>query len=288
MTKLERLQKVMAHRGVASRRRCEQIILAGKVTVNGQIVREMGTKVDPEKDDIRVNGQPLEAAKPYRYVFLHKPRGVLSSLSDPHHSKTVGQLVKDLGHLFPVGRLDLESEGLMLMTDDGDLTLRLTHPRYHIPKRYVVQVRGWPDERELRRLAHGMRLRDGTISPPAEVRFLGPRLPLQLQKARVEPIPVPPKSSVWISVTVFEGRKHLVRRMFDAIRHPVIQLVRLSIGPFHLGKLTAGKWRFATNEEEAKIQKILGRTPLPVTRHADKNDYLLRKQERPARRKGRK
>ncbi len=266
MTQLERLQKVMAHRGVASRRRCEQIIKDGKVSVNGEIVTQLGVKVNPEKDDIRVSGRPLEIAQPYRYLFLHKPKGVLSSLSDPHHSNTLRQLIDQPARLYPVGRLDLESEGLMLMTDDGDLALRLTHPRYHIAKRYVVQVAGWPDARDLRRLEHGMRLLDGNMSPAAEVRFLGPRPPRQLEKAGIEPNTVQAGSTVWVSVTVFEGRKRLVRRMFQAIHHPVLQLVRLSIGPFHLGNLRSGKWRYANTEELARIKHILQKSALPTNR----------------------
>jgi len=264
MAQLERLQKVMAHRGVASRRRCEQIIKAGKVSVNGEIVTQLGVKVDPEKDDIRVSGRPLEIARPYRYIFLHKPAGVLSSLSDPHHDNTLDRLIGQIGRLYPVGRLDLESEGLMLMTDDGDLALRLTHPRYHVAKRYVVQITGWPDARELRRLEHGMRLLDGNMSPPAEVRFLGPRPPRQLEKAGIQPISAKAGSTVWVSVTVFEGRKRLVRRMFQAIRHPVLQLVRLSIGPFHLGGLRPGEWRDANEEDLAKIRRILQKPAIPV------------------------
>jgi len=226
----ERLQKLIAAAGLASRRHAEELMAAGEVTVNGEVVREPGTKADPTRDHIKVRGKlinPLLEAREKVYVLLNKPRGYLSSLNDPEDRKLVGDLVpQSLGRLHPVGRLDYNSEGLIVLTNDGELTNQVTSARNHIAKVYEVKVKGAPPEPQVERLRRGVRLDDGVRTAPAEI-----------TKTRET------KTNTWFEVVLYEGRNQQIRRMFDSIGHSVIKLRRVSIGAVSDELLPVGAWR---------------------------------------------
>ncbi len=247
----ERLQKVLAAAGIASRRASEQLILAGRVAVDGVIVRELGTKVDPAKTAVTVDGQTLP--KPDRHVYfkLHKPRGILSDVGgDTHGRQTVMSLLpREHGRLYPVGRLDLNSEGLVLMTDDGDLAHKLTHPRFEHPKTYYVLVGDRPTEEQLIQLRGGVDLPTGR-SAPAQV-MASPRLPAELRLA-----PGPTKG-YWLQVVLREGKKRQIRHMTAAVGLSTLRLVRWSIGPLTLGDLAAGTAVLLTRGEVAALRDSL-------------------------------
>lgn len=231
MSTLQRLQKILASAGVASRRHSEELILAGRVSVNGQVVTELGAKADPASDEIRVDGKPLAREIDKTYFALYKPTGYITSKSDPRNRRTVMLLAPEVPGLHPVGRLDYDTSGLLLLTNDGEFTLALTHPRYGVPKTYEATVQGHPGERILQRLREGVRLEDGWTSP-AQVVSLGPSGP----EARVR-------------ITLHEGRNRQVRRMFEAVGYPVIRLKRLSVGPVTLEGLKPGAIRPLTSQE---------------------------------------
>jgi len=213
----ERLQKILSHAGVASRRAAERLILDGRVTVNGRTVIELGTKADAGADDVRVDGRRLPAPARPRYVLLYKPRGYVTTRSDPQGRRTVLDLLPgDREYLYPVGRLDYDSEGLLLLTNDGDLTAALTHPRHGVPRTYEAELRGVPDDRALARLRAGVVL-DGRRTRPAQVT----RLP--------SPRSHPDRGR--LRLTIREGRNRQVRRMCEAVGHPVRRLVRTSSAP---------------------------------------------------------
>lgn len=239
---LERLQKVLAAAGLGSRRKCEEWIAAGRVAVNGKTVTRLGVKVDPERDRIEVDGRPVRIPPKNKkvYLMLHKPKGYLSSVSDPFGRKTVIDLVRDVeARVYPVGRLDADTEGLLLLTDDGDFAHLLTHPRYGVPKTYLATVRGVPHGSLLERLRRGIRLEDG-VTAPAQVEY--------------EDVDLERDEAV-IRVTIREGRKRQVRRMFEAIGHPVERLVRVAIGPVRLGTLPVGRYR-PLSEKEVKLLRM--------------------------------
>ncbi len=251
----ERLQKLMARAGYGSRRACEKIIEEGRVTVDGRIA-QLGESADPESAVIRVDGVPLRMPEAYRYVLLYKPRGVISTVSDPEGRRTVRDIVTLPGHLYPVGRLDADSEGLILLTDDGELTQRLTHPRYEHARVYRVLVRGKPDQETLERWRAGITL-DGR-----RTRF---------DQVKPEPGDAGHEGS-WLRITVHEGRKHLVRRACAALGHPVVRLIRVSMGPVQLGDLRPGRWRFLTVTEARALQKEVQSTARPVARQPQPRD----------------
>ncbi|MBN1260191.1 MAG: rRNA pseudouridine synthase [Anaerolineae bacterium] len=234
----ERLQKILAHAGYGSRRACEEIIEAGRVTVDGRIAH-LGDKADPEGQRIAVDGVTLKKvlSKPYTYVMLNKPRGVISTVRDPQGRRTVRDLVPLQERLYPVGRLDADSEGLILMTDDGELTQRLTHPSYEHARVYRVAIKGVPTEETLRRWQKGIML-DGK-----QTRFDG----VELETADHD--------RAWLRITIHEGRKHLVRRMVAALGHPATRLIRVAIGSLKLGNLGAGRWRHLRAYEIAALLK---------------------------------
>ncbi len=253
-----RLQKVIAAAGIASRRKAEELIQAGRVRVNGRVVRELGTKVDPETDVVEVDGEVIQLPKAHEYIILHKPRGVLSTTSDPLHRPTVVDLIQSSRRLFPVGRLDADSEGLLLLTDDGKLAERLTHPRYGHAKEYLALVIGVPTSKELRALARGIVLEEGRTQP-AEVTVLGRKTPQELLEARVPALrKESPKGFSWLRVVVKEGKKHQVRRMLKAVGHPVIRLIRVGFGPLRLGRLGPGEWRALTPKEQRRLLESVG------------------------------
>jgi 23S rRNA pseudouridine2605 synthase len=211
------------------------------VAVNGVVVRELGTRADPARDAITVDGEPVRPPGPRRTIALHKPRGVMSTLDDPEGRPTVADLVAAAGErLFPVGRLDFNTTGLLLLTNDGALTARLLHPRREVPRVYLAKVRGTPPDAVVTRLRRGVRLEDGK-SAPAQVRV-------------VERLP----TKTWLQVTVHEGRHHLVRRMCAAVGHPVEKLTRVAFGPVGLGTLPAGAWRDLGPGEIAALRRAAG------------------------------
>lgn len=230
---MERLQKIMAQAGVASRRKCEELILEGKVQVNGETVTELGTKADPAQDIITVSGKPIKNEKKV-YVMLNKPKGVITSASDPEGRKIVSDYLKGIKErVYPIGRLDYDTEGLLLLTNDGEFANLLSHPKYHVPKTYLATVKGVPHGTELDKLRQGIMLEDGMTSP-AEVEYKD-----------VDP---DNKQSV-ISITIHEGRNRQVRRMFEAISHPVLRLKRISYGDLLLQNLKRGLYRHLTADE---------------------------------------
>lgn len=238
MAEAVRLQKVLAASGVGSRRHCEELIDAGRVRVDGVVVRRLGTRVDPQTASVEVDGERLVTRSGLQYLALNKPRGVVSSMSDDRGRPSVGDIVADRSvRLFHVGRLDADSEGLLLLTNDGDLAHRLAHPSYEVPKTYVAEIAA-PVPRDLgRRLRAGLALDDG----PA--RADGFRL---LSSAG---------GRAMVEVTLHEGRKHVVRRLLAAAGHPVSRLVRTRIGPVELGTLKAGRVRHLTRHEVAVLYR---------------------------------
>jgi pseudouridine synthase len=245
----ERLQKVLAHAGVASRRAAERLILEGRITVNGAVVTELGTKVDPERDAIKVDGKRLAAVPAGRtYLALHKPRGVVTTLSDPEGRPTVKDYLRGIkARVYPVGRLDFASEGLLLLTDDGMLARDLMHPSRGVEKTYLVKVKGQPEPEVLTRLSRGIPL-DGKRTGPARTRV------------------VRRGDNAWIEITIGEGRNRQVRRMFQAVGHPVQRLRRLAYGGVSLGRLPVGHLRALTEAEVAELQKASGRGSGPPPR----------------------
>jgi pseudouridine synthase len=235
---MERLQKVLAAAGVCSRRAAERLIEAGRVRVNGSVVTRLGTRVDPAGDSIEVDGKPI-GSRPERrtYVALHKPRGYVTTLSDPEGRPSVADLITNVGaRVFPVGRLDFQSEGLLLVTDDGELARDLMHPGTGVGKTYAVKVRGRPEATALSRLARGIRL-DGRLTLPARLHL------------------VKPGANSWLEVTVVEGRKHLVRRMLRSVGHPVVRLRRIRYDGIRLGRLAPGEWRHLSDAEVTRLRR---------------------------------
>ncbi|MBI5875961.1 MAG: rRNA pseudouridine synthase [Deltaproteobacteria bacterium] len=241
----ERLQKIMAQAGIASRRKAEEMILEGRVTVNRQTVTELGSKADPEKDRIAVDGRVISRTQEKGekiYILLNKPKGCISTVSDPEGRPTVIDLVKVKQRIFPVGRLDLDAEGVLLLTNDGELANKLIHPRYKIPKKYLVKVSDAPDEKDMAKLRKGIYLEDGRTLP-AEAKFI---------KAT--------KTNSWIELTVYEGRNRLVKRMCFAIGHSVLKLQRTEFAGIKLGSLKPGEFR-ALTAGEVKMLKAAAQNP---------------------------
>jgi len=231
---------------VASRRRAEEMIAAGRVAVNGEVVREMGVRVDAARDSIAVDGRPLPPPPRAAYFALNKPPGVISSARDSLGRQTVVDLIPGAGRLYPVGRLDADSAGLVLLTNDGELAHGLTHPRFGVPKVYAVEVSGVPGAAALTRLRNGVELDDG-LTAPAGVELV------EQGAARVI-----------LRITIREGRKRQVRRMLDAVGCPVQRLTRVAIGPLRLGDLKRGAWRPLTGAEVAALRSAVaagGRRP---------------------------
>jgi 23S rRNA pseudouridine2605 synthase len=242
---LERLQKILAHAGVASRREAEQWIIEGRVAVNGTVVRKLGARADPAKDSIKVDGKRIKVAQAPLYFALHKPPGVVTTLDDPQHRPDLRQFLRRFGQrtrCYPVGRLDFNSSGLLLLTNDGELARRLMHPRFGVSKCYHVKLSSCPTADDLTRLREGIRLEDG-ITAPARVRIL--------QKLR---------KNAWIEIEIHEGRKREVRRMFLALGYFVEKLVRVRIGAVPLGELGPGALRPLSATEVRKLKQSVGLT----------------------------
>ncbi|GAA3405297.1 pseudouridine synthase [Paenibacillus hodogayensis] len=236
---MERLQKVLAQAGVASRRKCEEYIEAGRVQVNDETVTTLGVKVDPAVDAIKVDGRPINRQR-MQYILLNKPKGVITSTSDPEGRDVVNDYIKDVKErVYPVGRLDYDSEGLLLLTNDGALANLLTHPSHHVPKTYHATVEGVPHGDLLDKLRAGIQLEDG-LTAPAELEYVDIN---------------PEKNETIVSITIHEGRNRQVRRMFDAIRFPVIRLKRIQFGSLLLAGLARGKHRMLTKAEVEELRQ---------------------------------
>ncbi|ABZ84455.1 pseudouridine synthase [Heliomicrobium modesticaldum Ice1] len=236
-----RLQKLLAAHGVASRREAEAMIRAGRVRINGTVVREQGVRVDGARDVIEVDGRILKRREAPLYYALYKPRGVVTTCKDPQGRQTVIGLLSGVNErVYPVGRLDRDTEGLLLLTNDGQLAFRLTHPRFGVEKTYRARLRGDVSAGALKALAEGVQLEDG-VTAPAQVRLL-----------RRE------GDATWIEIKIHEGRKRQIRRMGDAIGHPVIDLERIAFGPITLGKLKPGEVRPLTSAELRALKSAAG------------------------------
>ncbi len=227
-----RLQKYMALCGVASRRKSEQIILSGKVKVNGKIVKELGQRINPEKDTVMVNENIIKPEVKKTYIMLNKPTGYVTTLKDEFNRKKVIDLIKGVDiRVYPVGRLDYDTRGLLLLTNDGDLTYKLTHPSYEIEKVYIAVVEGIPKEEELDRFRNGLKI-DNYVTSKAEIRII--------KKLN---------NKTMLEIKIHEGRNRQVRKMCASINHPVLDLQRVSFGGIKLGDLKEGDWRYLTNKE---------------------------------------
>jgi 23S rRNA pseudouridine2605 synthase len=234
----ERLQKVLAHAGVASRRKSEELILQGRVMVNGKVVTQLGTKVDPDRDEIWVDGERIRTPSRHVYIMLNKPRGVLSVMEDDRDRGSLGDLVSTPTRLYPVGRLDVSSEGLILLTDDGELANLLTHPRYEHEKEYLILVNGRPSNKTLQAWQRGVFLDDKRTAP-----------------ARVGVLRSVGESTL-LRVAMHEGRKRQVRRVAALLGHPVRELKRVRLGPLQLGTLESGQWRYLTPKEVQELDTL--------------------------------
>ena len=228
----ERLQKFMARCGIASRREAENIILSGRVKVNKKIITELGTKVDMDNDKVFLDGELIRPEKKLYYIMLNKPKGYVTTAKDEFDRKTVMELVADIdARLYPVGRLDYDSEGLLLLTNDGDFAYRMTHPTQHIPKKYHAIVSGTPDVGHVMKLRNGVEI-DGYVTKPARVDIAETR-----------------ENTTQLNITISEGKNRQIRKMCEAIGFPVIKLKRVSVGNVHLGNLPKGKWRHLSEGE---------------------------------------
>jgi len=236
---MERLQKVIAQAGIASRRHAEKMITAGRVKVNGKIITELGTKVEVGKDKISVDDKALAVDTKKYYILLNKPKGYVTTMSDPEGRKTVADLVKDIpARLHPIGRLDYDTEGLLLMTNDGDLTYALTHPKHEIRKTYAVKVQDIPKDSLLEQLARGVELEDG-MTAPAEV-------------AMIDIV----EGNAILEITIYEGRNRQIRRMCEKIGHPVLRLKRKRMAFLTLDKVQRGRYRYLMPREINELKKL--------------------------------
>ncbi len=238
---LVRLQKALADAGVASRRACEELITDGRVSVNGEQITQLGTKVNPEKDELAVDGEIINANKSKSYLIFNKPAGVLSTMSDPEGRPSLGDYFKERSErLFHVGRLDKESEGLIVLTNDGEIAHRATHPSYGLVKKYIVEIEGHLSAVQAQELRDGIRLEDG-LARALEVIVLR------------EPTP----KNAWIEISIHEGRYHIVRRMFEELGLPVLRLIRTEFGPLNIGETKVGRWRHLNEGEVENLFNVL-------------------------------
>jgi 23S rRNA pseudouridine2605 synthase len=277
----QRLQKILSQAGIASRRAAEKLIAEGRVTVNGKTVLEMGTKANADTSDIRVDGRRLRAPERKRYILLNKPAGVVSTRSDPQRRRTVIDLLVGVReYVYPVGRLDYETEGLLILTNDGDLAARLTHPRHGVERSYEARVAGMPDADALRQLREGIPL-DGHRTLPADATLLNAKHDTEGRSKGLRPreregagaskdVPLrkqPREREGVVQLTIREGRNRQVRRMLEAVGHPVRELARTRIGPLTDRRLKVGTWRDLTKEEVTTLQALANRpAPTPPPR----------------------
>jgi 23S rRNA pseudouridine2605 synthase len=240
---MERLQKIISRAGLASRREAERWIVEGRITVNGAVVDKLGSQADPAKDSIKIDGKRIKSAAAPLYYALHKPPGVITTLNDSQHRPDLTPYVARLGEkrrIFPVGRLDFNTTGLLLLTNDGEMAMRLAHPRYGVAKVYRVKLSACPTEEELNELRKGLRLEDG-MTAPARVRVID-----KLRK------------NAWVEIEVHEGKKREVRRMFEALNYFVEKLIRIKVGPITLGDLPVGELRPLYQGEVMALKVAVG------------------------------
>jgi 23S rRNA pseudouridine2605 synthase len=262
----ERLQKILARAGFASRRGAEQLMVEGRVTVNGEYVRELGTKADLATDDVRVDGVRVKAPQAHVYLVLNKPRGVVTTRKDPAGRPTVMDLVPHVAGLFPVGRLDVTTEGLILLTNDGAFAERVSHPRYEVPRVYHAKVHRVPEPETLERLKSGVRVEGDFMA---------------VDRARV----IEADNNAWVEVALHEGKQHEVKRLLEAVGHPVSKLRRVSFGPVTAKGLEPGQFRSLTPEEITGLLRgegsPEGRTRRPPRRPRPKPRRETRPASRP-------
>lgn len=252
----ERLAKVLAARGLASRREAERMITEGQVSVNGSVVSHPGHPVDPKKDVIRIDGRGIPAAPRMVYFLLHKPKGYIVTRSDPDGRKSVFELLPEMpARVESVGRLDINTEGALLLTNDGDLAHQLTHPSAGVPKRYLAKIYRTPGDKTLARMEAGIELEDGRTAP-----------------CKVRVVSATEKENAWVEITVTEGRNRLVRRMFAAVGHPIAKLVRQSFATLSIRGLERGQCRPLTGDEVDRLREIAGGTPATVAGQRPRGD----------------
>jgi 23S rRNA pseudouridine2605 synthase len=262
---LERLQKIIAAAGIASRRKAEELIAAGAVTVNGKIVTELGTKADPEQDHIKVNGKLLQGPQRNAYFVLHKPKGYVTTSSDPEGRPTVLDLVREPGvRLYPVGRLDYATEGLLLLTNDGELANQLTKAASHVPKTYLVKVSGVPQQEDIEKLRKGVSIPEGEGKHTRRVRTAPAKVSIFKQA-----------ENPWYEVTLIEGRNRQIRKMFEVIGHRVEKIKRVRYGPLQLD-VDTGKYRPLTLREVSQLKMAASGTKTPAAGKHGKPKRKLR------------
>jgi 23S rRNA pseudouridine2605 synthase len=254
----ERLQKIIAAAGIASRRKAEELIASGLVSVNGQTVTELGSKADPEVDRIKVNGKPLSGPERHVYLLLHKPKGYVTTVTDPEGRPTVLDLLRGVAaRVYPVGRLDYLSEGLLLLTNDGELAQRLTHASSHVPKTYLVKISGKPSEQQIDKLRSGILLpaKRSPLKTPAgrETKPGARRRSTAVHTAPARIKLLREAANPWYEVTLLEGRNRQIRRMFEEIEHHVEKIKRVRYGPLELD-VEPGKFRHLTTREVAQLK----------------------------------
>ena len=238
---LSRLNKIIADAGIASRRAADQLILEGRVSVDGAIIIELGGKYDPEINDVKVDGESLSINKSKTYLAFHKPAGIISTMSDPEGRANLGDYFKDRkDRLYHVGRLDKDSEGIILLTNDGDLAHRATHPSYGLEKRYLVEVEGEFNKQMSDQLLQGVRLEDGLARA------------MKVVHARAVS-----KNHHWVEITIHEGRFHIIRRLIESLGLKVLRLIRLDFGPINLGDMKPGRHRVLNSQEMTNLFTLL-------------------------------
>lgn len=239
---LVRVSKFLSNLGIASRRSIEKLIDAGKVSINGQVIREQGIKIDPDKDRVMIENKIVKNDSLLVYFWINKPVGIISAASSRSGETTVVDLVGTTRRIFPVGRLDKDSQGLLLLTNDGELTHRLTHPKYHIDKTYHVSVRGTVTDKKLDKLRQGVQLSEGRTAP-AEISRLDKDMGTDY---------------TWLSFVIHEGKNRQIRRMCEKVNLTVVDLIRVAVGPIHLTGLKPGNWRYASQQEIQSLKELVG------------------------------
>lgn len=235
-----RVQKFLAHQGIASRRTIEKMINGGRISINGKVITEQGTKIDPSLDKVAVDGKNIKATSEFAYYWVNKPIGIISASNSNVGESVITDLVDTPIRIYPVGRLDKDSQGLILLTNDGELTHRLTHPKYHIDKTYKVLVTGDLTEAKIEKLQTGIHLEEGKTAP-----------------AQVEVIESD-KTGAWLQFVIHEGKHRQIRRMCEVVGLHVVDLIRTHVGPISLGKIGLGKSRKATTKEIATLKSLVG------------------------------